>query len=116
MAWEEECKGELTILLINVALLYSKLTLKGLSVKACYKWLIEKCNLSLVEWHNELQKAFNKMWKNDVSSKVLIFSWRVLHNYLATRDRSCVLCYTSGENCSHLFFLGRFSFKVWGCF
>lgn len=63
-------------------------------------------------------------WKCQVPLKVLMFSWRLLHDRLATRSllqlrsvpiesTTCVLCLQHVEESNHLFVLFPFANQVW---
>lgn len=84
----------------------------------------------MLVWEEEggvqLQLVINKLWKNDMSSNILLFPWRLLHNKISTPDalfkrdifyhicdKSYVPYLAFDEKCSHyLFFSRSFSFKV----
>jgi hypothetical protein len=70
--------------------------------------------------------AIKYLCRNDVSSKVNVFGWRLLLNRLSTRlglnrrcillnshDLPCVFCFLNIEDNAHLFFFCPFSKGVW---
>ncbi|CAJ2653429.1 unnamed protein product [Trifolium pratense] len=94
------------------------------TVKSCYSLLLQYSNTVVLE--SNVLDAIQKLWKNDVSSKVNIFGWRLLLEKLHTRaalhhrgilnnshDISCIFCYMHMEDCSHLFFNCSFVKGVW---
>lgn len=71
-------------------------------------------------------KACGKLWRDDVPSKALIFTWRLLLDRISTReelfkrgvltstrDLCCVLCFKEIETTTHLFCRCEFTKKVW---
>ncbi|CAJ2677955.1 unnamed protein product [Trifolium pratense] len=94
------------------------------TVKSCYSLLLQYSNTVVLE--SNVLGAIQKLWKNDVPSKVNIFGWRLLLEKLPTRaalhhrgilnnphDNSCIFCYMQMEDCSHLFFNCSFVKGVW---
>ncbi|CAJ2658481.1 unnamed protein product [Trifolium pratense] len=94
------------------------------TVKSCYSLLLQYSNTVVLE--SNVLDAIQKLWKNDVPSKVNIFGWRLLLEKLPTRaalhhrgilnnphDISCIFCYMQMEDCSHLFFNCSFVKGVW---
>jgi hypothetical protein len=73
--------------------------------------------------------AINKLWRNDVPSKVCVFGWRLLLQRLPTRaalnrrgvlinphELSCIFCSHQIEDSDHLFFSCLFCKGVWEAF
>jgi hypothetical protein len=94
------------------------------SVKSCYISLLQGRNAVIVE--PNVLGAIQKLWKNDVPSKVSVFGWRLLLQKLPMRaalnhrgvlinphDLPCVFCFQVSEDCSHLFFHCHFSMCIW---
>lgn len=88
---------------------------KGFAVKASYKRILEAHNCNwVVDAHRYI--ALNSLWKTKVSSKVLIFCWRLILNRLPTmmelarqgvlmgsHNLVCPLCFGGKEDLDHLF-------------
>jgi hypothetical protein len=94
------------------------------SVKSCYSLLLQFKQIDPLD--ENVLLAINKLWGNDVSSKISIFGWRLLLQRLPTRralnrrgillnplDLNCILCFGHIEDASHLFFSCPFNKGVW---
>ena len=86
-----------------------------LSVKSSYKKL-EKLLVSEEGRSLQKKKVFEAIWKSPTPTKVVAFSWQLLHNRIPTRlnlarrnalplesSTTCVLCGRGEESSSHLF-------------
>ncbi|MCH91156.1 putative ribonuclease H protein, partial [Trifolium medium] len=93
-------------------------------VKSYYYWLLQSSNISVLDCN--VLKAIQKLWKNDVPTKINIFGWRLLLEKLPTRvalnrrgillnphDLPCIFYFRASEDCSHLFFHCSFVTRVW---
>jgi hypothetical protein len=73
-----------------------------------------------------LASAFKSLWKCTAPSKVLGFSWLLLHSRLPTKDnlfkrriirqedsQLCVMCGTEAETPTHLFLYCKVALQVW---
>jgi hypothetical protein len=94
------------------------------SVKSCYSLLLQHRQVEQLDVN--VLAAINKLWRNDVPSKISVFGWRLLLQRLPTRaalnrrgvllnshDLSCVFCSATVEDYAHLFFFCPFSTAVW---
>ncbi|GAU46233.1 hypothetical protein TSUD_34180 [Trifolium subterraneum] len=88
---EEQQATELSMLLIGFSLQPGKHDYwrwrpesSGLfSVKSCYNILLNTRQITSLD--SNVLHAINQLWRNDISSKVLVFSWRWLLDMLPTR-------------------------------
>jgi mannosylglycoprotein endo-beta-mannosidase len=95
------------------------------SVKSAYSIMF-----SLVSGAGELVErvnpVFDRIWKSPAPSKLIAFSWQVLHNRIPTKDNlvrrgifrgdspgNCVVCSGSLESVTHLFLHCDFAFSIW---
>jgi hypothetical protein len=82
----------------------------------------------LDEINLDMAIALNKLWLNNVSSKVSLFGWRLLLEKFSTREalfckdiinnnneRCCVFCFTKQEEINHIFFTCSVTIQVWQC-
>lgn len=97
---------------------------KSFSVRSCYRFLIE---LSQAEGaRTALEGVSKELWKTGISSKVIIFGWRLLYDSLPTRalllhchvlygeeDASCPLCGNFREDALQLFLKCNIAVEVW---
>jgi hypothetical protein len=85
------------------------------------KELIEAPNLNTLE-----EKIFKNIWESPVQSKVIVFSWQLLHNSVPTKDNllsrgilngdvngTCVWCGDVRESAIHLFMHCKVAMEVW---
>jgi hypothetical protein len=95
------------------------------SVKSTYSLLCKEFFEEVVV-NGSLKLVFEKIWSSPVPSKIIAFSWQLLHNRIPTRDnlvrcgvirgdnsRECVLCFGSLESLTHLFLHCDFAFSIW---
>ncbi|WJX91754.1 hypothetical protein P8452_73481 [Trifolium repens] len=94
------------------------------SVKSTYA-LISNLSAGRGNWDNNLAAAFKALWNCPAPSKVLDFSWMLLHNKIPTKDnlfrrqiingndQLCVFCGTELETSVHLFIYCPFALNVW---
>ncbi|KAK2435369.1 hypothetical protein QL285_020433 [Trifolium repens] len=94
------------------------------SVKSCYSFLLQTRQAKVLD--ADVLDALKNLWRNDVSSKVLVFGWRLLLERLPTRgalshrgiltspnDLHCIFCLHHIEDCEHLFFNCSFIKNIW---
>ncbi|GAU45140.1 hypothetical protein TSUD_131390 [Trifolium subterraneum] len=130
--WEEDRVSQLLTSLTNVKLSNEEDTWRWMldaegsfSVKSAYNSLLKEIvtgtNLSLFE-----AKFFNNIWDSPASSKVVAFSWQLLHDRVPTKenlllcgvlpqnsDGYCVWCGDICESSSHLFLHCKVALVVW---
>ncbi|GAU34179.1 hypothetical protein TSUD_162800 [Trifolium subterraneum] len=130
--WEEERVSQLLSLLENVSLSLEEdkwhwaLDPDGcFSVKSAYDSLLENLdtspNLSPYE-----AKIFSNIWDSPAPLKVVVFSWRLLHDRVPTKENlivrgvlpressgSCVWCGDIRESSAHLFLHCKVALVVW---
>ncbi|MCH92386.1 putative non-LTR retroelement reverse transcriptase, partial [Trifolium medium] len=119
--WEEEEVSHLVVLLDNVVLSIEEDSWRWVldpegcfSVKSSFvmfsREMVEGINLSFLE-----TSIFRKIWKSPAPSKVVVFSWQLLHNRDPTKDNlisrgviqqgigcNCVWCGEVQESANHL--------------
>lgn len=74
----------------------------------------------------EERRMFSHIWKSPAPSKVVEFSWKLLHDWIPTKVNlwhkqvlppdtsvSCVLCEGNAESVNHLFIHCKFAMEVW---
>jgi mannosylglycoprotein endo-beta-mannosidase len=94
-------------------------------VKSTYSLLFQEA-YSEVEIGENVNRVFQQLWKSPAPSKLIAFSWQLIHNRIPTRDnlarrsiirgddsRVCVLCSNVGESSSHLFLHCDVAYGVW---
>lgn len=96
------------------------------TVKSTYDKLMA---LMLVEdrWSIEEKMVFGSIWKSPAPLKVVVLSWKALHNRIPTKvnlrirnvlpaeaSSSCVWCGRVDESVEHLFLHCSFAMEVWG--
>jgi hypothetical protein len=130
--WEETLVNQLHVVLNHVRLTdgpnlwWWKADLNGLfSVKSAYCLLF-----SLVSGAEEVVErvnpVFERIWSSPAPSKLIAFSWQLLHNRIPTKDNlvsrgifrgdspgNCVVCNGSLESAAHLFLHCDFAFSIW---
>jgi hypothetical protein len=130
--WEFERVTFLVEMLVNVRLSHeldswrwSFNTEAGFSVKSAYDAIMEYggdlLNLTTFE-----EKIFSSIWESPAPSKVMVFSWQLLHDRLPTKvnlarrgvlgqevDGKCVWCDHSLEAANHLFLHCNVAHRVW---
>jgi hypothetical protein len=130
--WEEERVVSLVDLLANVRLSldmdswrWSLTTDAGFSVKSAYYAILEYGgdlqNLTSYE-----ENIFARIWESPAPSKVVVFSWQLLHGRIPTKDNlvsrgvlgqevdvRCVWCDYSPEAAKHLFLHCNVAHRVW---
>ncbi|MCH99327.1 ribonuclease H protein, partial [Trifolium medium] len=131
--WESTLWEELVLIINSVTLSCEedkwewKLDKNGVfSVKSTYE-LVSKLLITTRSTTQEQVSAFKAIWKCPAPSKVLGFSWMLLHDRIPTRvnlfrrriiqqerDKVCVLCGDCDETSVHLFIYCQFSLQVWG--
>jgi hypothetical protein len=97
----------------------------GFSVKSTYE-VVSIMLMGRREIDNQLASAFKSLWKCTAPSKVLGFSWLLLHSRLPTRDnlsrrhiisqedsQLCVMCGVEAETPMHLFLYCKVALQVW---
>jgi len=70
--------------------------------------------------------VFGSIWKSPTPSKVVVFSWKLLHGRIPTKDNlarrnyvslavnlNCVFCGGKTKTANHLFLYCQIVFKVW---
>lgn len=95
-------------------------------MKKCYELLCNFLTAENVQVRDDVAAACKRIWKNDAPSKVLIFTWRVLLERVATRDAlsrrgilhsqndlCCVLCFRENESVEHLFLACNVVKSIW---
>jgi hypothetical protein len=95
------------------------------SVKSAYFLLFSEVS-GAVEFVGRANPVFERIWKSPALSKLIAFSWQLLHNRIPTKDNlarrgilrgdvpgSCVVCTGSLETVSHLFLHCDFAFSIW---
>jgi hypothetical protein len=95
------------------------------TVKSTYSLLFREVYLE-VEYEDNVKRVFRHLWRSPAPSKLIAFSWQLIHNRIPTRDnlarrgiirgadpRVCVLCSNSMETSSHLFLHCHFASGVW---
>ncbi|KAK2414852.1 hypothetical protein QL285_037392 [Trifolium repens] len=95
------------------------------SVKSTYSLLCKELNDD-AELMVTSNTVFEQLWKSQAPSKIIVFSWQVLHNRIPTRDNlmrrgiiqgdnstDCVLCTGLKESTSHLLLHCGFTGRVW---
>ncbi|MCI37816.1 F-box family protein, partial [Trifolium medium] len=71
-------------------------------------------------------KTFNSIWKSPAPSKIIAFSWQLLHDRVSTKQNlflrgvihhanevNCGWCLDSSESAIHLFLHCRVAMEVW---
>jgi hypothetical protein len=94
------------------------------SVKSCYHVFIKTRFIDSLD--PNLLTAVQQLWLNDIPSKVNVFGWRLLLQRLPTKDAlnhrgilidpidlPCTFCFTTKEDCNHLFFHCSFCSYIW---
>ncbi|CAJ2656345.1 unnamed protein product [Trifolium pratense] len=101
------------------------LTQSGIfSVNLTYEFLHSREVVVAID--ENVVKALQQLWLNDVPSKVSIFGWRLLLSRLPTRmalarksilvnphELCCIFCFEEQEELSHVLFNCSFSQKLW---
>ncbi|CAJ2655981.1 unnamed protein product [Trifolium pratense] len=101
------------------------LTQSGIfSVNSTYEFLHSREVVVAID--ENVVKALQQLWLNDVPSKVSIFGWRLLLSRLPTRmalarksilvnphEQCCIFCFEEQEELSHVLFNCSFSQKLW---
>jgi hypothetical protein len=95
------------------------------SVKSSYALLCKEVFAEVEDVEN-VNTVFSQLWKSPAPSKLIAFSWQLIHNRISTRDnlarcgiirgdnpRVCVMCANSLESSRHLFLYCDFAFRVW---
>ncbi|GAU47952.1 hypothetical protein TSUD_06860 [Trifolium subterraneum] len=85
------------------------------TIQSAYVAIQNKVILSDIEPNNLI--ALNRLWKNNVPTKVIIFGWRLLLLRLPTKEalfrrgiinnnveRCCIFCLSENEDIDHIFF------------
>ncbi|MCH79404.1 LINE-1 reverse transcriptase like [Trifolium medium] len=130
--WEEDLVGQLQDRLLDVQLSteadswWWKPDPEGFfSVKTTYSLLFKELNdtVSVPGLENHV---FQQIWCSPAPSKIIAFSWQLLHNRIPTRDnllrcgvlraedsRGCVFCTGTVESSTHLFLHCDFSYRIW---
>jgi hypothetical protein len=131
-AWEEILVHDLRALLSHVNLSVGtdfwrwKADSDGLfSVRSAYSLLLSEV-LGAADLGGRANPVFERIWKSPAPSKLIAFSWQLLHNRIPTKDNlvsrgilrgdasgSCVMCTGSVETASHLFLHCNFVFSIW---
>ncbi|CAJ2667257.1 unnamed protein product [Trifolium pratense] len=102
-----------------------ELTQSGIfSVNSTYEFLHSREVVVAID--ENIVKALQQLWLNDVPSKVSIFGWRLLLSRLPTRmvlarksilvnphELCCIFCFEEQEELSHVLFNCSFSQKSW---
>jgi hypothetical protein len=100
------------------------------SVQSAYTVLmtnhVHSNNNDLAALDDDKVLALQKLWKNNVPSKVSIFGWRLLLEKLPTREslfhkgiitstqeRHCVFCFNWEENIDHIFMTCQVTANIW---
>jgi hypothetical protein len=94
------------------------------SVNSTYTLLFKELN-TVVEGSESLATVFHQLWSSPAPSKIIAFSWQLLHNRIPTRDnlvrygiirgdssRACVLCTAALESSTHLFLHCDFASRI----
>ncbi|MCI19506.1 hypothetical protein A2U01_0040662, partial [Trifolium medium] len=130
--WEDELVSRLQVLLQGVRFStepdrwWWKSEPEGVfSVKSTYSLLFKDLN-EVVDGMGSEFKVFQQIWRSPAPSKIIVFSWQLLHNRLPTRDnltrcgvlraddsRGCVVCTGSMETSTHLFLHCDFAASIW---
>jgi hypothetical protein len=95
------------------------------SVKSTFV-LVSNLTIGARDGDGHLAAAFNALWKSPAPSKVLGFSWMLLHNKIPTKDnlfrrqiincgadQICAACGVEAETPIHLFLYCEFALQVW---
>jgi hypothetical protein len=95
------------------------------SVKTAYSILFSLVS-GEVDQVERVNPVFARIWKSPAPSKLIAFSWQVLHNRIPTKDNlmrrgiyrgdslgNCVACVGSLESASHLFLHCDFAYSIW---
>lgn len=59
---------------------------RGFTVKSCYMWLYSYFAGTSGQVENVPAQAYRRLWRNDVPSEALIFTWRLLLERIVTRE------------------------------
>jgi hypothetical protein len=130
--WEEDLLGRLITSLAQVVLsmgadvwIWKPDVVGVFSVKSSYDLLCKE-EFAEVEDAQNVNKVFSQIWKSPAPSKLIAFSWQLIHNRIPTRDilarcgiirgdnsRVCVMCANSLESSRHLFLHCDFASRVW---
>jgi hypothetical protein len=130
--WEEDLVNQLLVLLQHVKLSvdqdlwrWNPDTDGCFSVKSTYSLLCKELNGD-AELMVTSNTVFEQLWKSPAPSKIIVFSWQVLHNRIPTRDNlmrrgiiqgdnstDCVLCTGLRESTIHLLLHCGYAGRVW---
>jgi hypothetical protein len=95
------------------------------SVSSAYSLLFSEAS-GEVDLVGMVNPVFARIWSSLAPSKLIAFSWQLLHNRIPTKDNlasrgilrgdvpgSCVVCSGSLESATHLFIHCDFAFSIW---
>jgi hypothetical protein len=131
--WEEELVNELHTLLEQVRVSEEEDCWWWLpdpdgvfSVKSCYLHLSKEL-FDESEIDGSLIQVLEHIWSSPAPSKIIAFSWQLLHNRIPTRDNlmrcgiirdanlsDCVVCEGVRESSTHLFLHCQYAAQIWG--
>ncbi|CAJ2669139.1 unnamed protein product [Trifolium pratense] len=130
--WEEESVAQLLVTIDDVRLSHEEDKWRwsvspdgSFTVKSAYDALFRE--IVPGPWISPLEsKIFSDIWNSPAPSKVIAFSWQLLHDRVPTKDNlllrgiiqnilggNCVWCNVSPESSSHLFLRCKVAHSVW---
>jgi hypothetical protein len=94
-------------------------------VKSSYSFLFKEL-FDEVVIDGSRKRVFERIWSSPAPSKIIAFSWQLLHNRIPTRDNlrrcgvigddnltACVVCSGVKKSSIHLFLHCPFAFRIW---
>jgi hypothetical protein len=131
-SWEEDLLNVLKVLLEQVRVTevadcwwWSQDPEGVFSVKSAYSVLCRDL-FDEVGIDDSRKRVFEQIWTSPAPSKIIAFSWQLLHNRIPTRDNlrrcgvigddnltACVFCSEVNESAIHLFLHCSFASRIW---
>jgi hypothetical protein len=94
-------------------------------VKSAYSLLLAELS-DMVDSGGRVNPVFDFIWKSPAPSKLIAFSWQLIHNRIPTKDNlarrgilggvthgNCVMCSGMLETANHLFLHCDYAFSIW---
>jgi hypothetical protein len=95
------------------------------SVKSAYSLLFAELS-EMVDLGGRVNPVFDLIWKSPAPSKLIAFSWQLIHNRIPTKDNlarrgilggvtheNCVMCSGMLETANHLLLHCDYAFSIW---